>query len=857
MRLFLTRVTLVAAALAAVAACDSRTMTSPVAGGGTGAGTSGGSGGLGGDDRTPPQVVIDTPTVSPVSLVNVGDSILVAVHLRDVGGLAKLELRGVSIRGNPDLGNAVVVERFVPLTVPPTGTFRAGLRDTVIRRYLVPKLPADTVQDSVVVMAIGTDVANNKDTATVRVNIVSGPRVVTLSPAPGDSVRPGTAVRIQVRATHAQDIGRLGVRVQGEAGWPTPLDVRVDTTVRTSARDVTFSASVLIPLNAPPRGRITITPYANDVNQVPGSASPVILFVQAGPSPLPRVTQTVPVRAEVNDTIVISAGGGDGIRAIGFEVRDSTALVRRDSIVFPAPYGTPQRVSLPLNLPTSAQGRRVTVTSFAIDQGGRYGYSVPAQATLPQGEAARAHADSAFIVYGRTFSLPRAGLAGDVVVDEVRGNVFVSNTSFNRLEVWSGATRAFDANGVAVGSEPWGMTISATDPNELLVANSGGTNISRVSIASGAASGIREDLSKRIRTRNTYIYTVTESREQETGKIRLRLEGPFSYSDRPQYIAQAASGRIYYSTRPTASAPQGTIRWLDPSLAVPDPQHISDYASRTGGGDAQVLYVLFNVDAADVIPAPANSTAWDKLVLADHKYGTAEPTNLVITDSTVEDAVRRLGALGSDVVLRRNIDVASLGLRDTTFVAASGNRNWIAFGEGGSQAAPARVMMAHDPAGPRPSFFSPGVAVSDIIENASEPVFGLALDRSGSTLGVHGKKSYFSAVDEPFHLRLQGKYDSFDQGAGIAFHPDADGVTSPEGTRVAFVASSNGTIEMMDIAYFINRGRLNIKGKLYGPLRVSKRFPGDPADVVLKVFGLTSDGLVVIDLRAADIKSGP
>ena len=94
-------------------------------------------------------------------------------------------------------------------------------------------------------------------------------------------------------------------------------------------------------------------------------------------------------------------------------------------------------------------------------------------------------------------------------------------------------------------------------------------------------------------------------------------------------------------------------------------------------------------------------------------------------------------------------------------------------------------------------------------------------------------------------------------GAGIAFHPDADGNSTANASRVAFVASSNGSIEIMDVAYYINRGRLNIKGKLYGPLRVSKRFPSDPADVVLKVFGLTSEGLVVIDLRAEDIKPGP
>src|SRR5215207_3983631 len=95
------RLTALAAALAAVAACDSRTATSPY--GGTG--TIGTSGGASGEDKIAPLVTIDTPTTG--TLVNVGDSVLVAVHLKDAGGLASLTLRGLSIRGNPDLGNAV------------------------------------------------------------------------------------------------------------------------------------------------------------------------------------------------------------------------------------------------------------------------------------------------------------------------------------------------------------------------------------------------------------------------------------------------------------------------------------------------------------------------------------------------------------------------------------------------------------------------------------------------------------------------------------------------------------------------------------------------------------------------------
>jgi hypothetical protein len=166
-------------------------------------------------------------------------------------------------------------------------------------------------------------------------------------------------------------------------------------------------------------------------------------------------------------------------------------------------------------------------------------------------------------------------------------------------------------------------------------------------------------------------------------------------------------------------------------------------------------------------------------------------------------------------------------------------------------------MLVKDAGGATPGSFSPGVTVRDLIDNAAEPVFGLGLDRLGKTLVVHGQQSYFAAIEDPFHLRLQGKYDSFDVGAGVAFHPNADGTMSPEAERVAFVASSNGTIEIVDAAYYVSRGKINIKGLLYGALRASLPFPGDPPNVVLKLFGLTTQGLVVIDLTAQDIKPVP
>jgi hypothetical protein len=112
-------------------------------------------------------------------------------------------------------------------------------------------------------------------------------------------------------------------------------------------------------------------------------------------------------------------------------------------------------------------------------------------------------------------------------------------------------------------------------------------------------------------------------------------------------------------------------------------------------------------------------------------------------------------------------------------------------------------------------------------------------------------------VSNPFHLRLQGKYDSFDDGAGIAFHPSADGTNSPADQRLAFIGAASGTIEVIDIAYYINRGRLPLKNPIYGPLRASLPMPGDPANVVLKLYAVSKQGLIVVDLTANDIKPGP
>jgi hypothetical protein len=842
MRIVFVRLAAVGAAVTLVASCDTRLPTTT---GIAGSSTSSSNPSKG----NAPTATIDSPAVG--SLINNGDSVLVTVRLHDAKALRNATFAGYTQKGSVDLGTFTQTLRYRSVSIPAAGAFRSGLRDTTVRRYLQPVNPADTSLDSLIIVAIVTDSAGLADTASRRVDIVAGPKVTVVSPTNGDSVPAGVGLSVAGRAQHANGVGRIDIRVQGEKNWPTKLDTSFSQVYDDSPRDVTFKAVARIPIDAPLRGRVTITATAVDVNRQPGSSSPVAVFVRSANTAQPRVTQTVSAKSETSDSVIVRATG-EGITTLGVIIRDSNnVIVQTDSLQLPAPYNANVQASIPLNLAPGLQGKKLGITGFAIDQAGRVGYAVPSTKGSSEGNLNFALVDSTLVVYGHTYALPHNGTIGDVVVDAARGNVFLSNTNFNVLEVWQNTPKTFTPNGVAVGSLPWGMFIS-NNPDTLLVANSGGTNISRVYIGSGGA--IHEDLAHRILTRATYSYNLTVSRDENTGKIRLTAQGPILYSDRPQYIAQAAAGRIYYSTRPTPTAPQGTIRWIDPSLPVPDPRQVWQYGTITTG--TTQTYALFNVDSIAIGASLPTSTESDTLFIWDHPYG--QKTGVIaVSDVNPMNAIASAVAGGSDAEAILRLDLQSLALTDTTFAAVSGNRNWIAFGEGHTGGAAGRVMMVKDSAGAVPNFFSPLVTVKDLTNNASEQVFGLALDLTGATVASHGLQSYFALVSDPFHLRLQGKFDSADNGAGIAFHPEADGILSPSNKRLAFVGSSSGTIEVVDIAYYIGRGKLQLKSPIYGPLRTSGPMPGDAPDVILKVYALSKDGLIVVDLTAGDIKAGP
>lgn len=807
-----------------------------------------------------PTITLLTP--APGAKLNVGDSLLVTARIQDAAGVKNVIISGYSLRGSAALGTQDTVIRYPAVGAPTlTANFAANVKDTIITRYLKVQLPADTLTDSLVVRVIATDALGGVDTARVTVKVVRGPSVFVLSPVAGDSATPGAGLTVTLRATDLTGVARLGFRVQSEASFPTRVDTTVVFSYGALPKDVTMTATIAIPANATPKGLLTITPISTNTGGQDGASTPTIIAIRAGLPPAPRVFQAIAKRVETKDSLTITALG-NGVSFVGYALRDSVGnVIKRDSVALLAPYPSTAVVTVPLNLPATARGKRITLISFAYDQGGRIGYSLPAGATQFQPNAGAAFVDSSLVVFGVTYPLPvnRNGTIADLLVDPTRGNVFLSNINYGRLEVWTPGAGTFDPTGIVVGSQPWGMTFSRTAParDTMYVANSGGTNLSRVYVG-GSPATMREDLTNRLVTRASYLFQLTEVRDPSTGKIRLTTTAPIIFSDRPQYVEQSMSGLLYFSTKPTLQNPAGTIRYMNPAAAAPDERFILDFAFL---GNDPNSWVVANLDAVGVTPAPATSTANDALTLCDHPSGTTAVTTCVTTTGGIAATIAalRTAVPTTDVDAAVNINFASLGLTDTTYAAASGDGRWITFGEGNIGPVARNFILQDD--GSIPNYYtyaSPSLNILDLMTNASDQVFGVALDKTGKTIGVHGTETAFSAVTRPFTQRLQGKKSTFAKGAGIAFHPNADGVGTPQNDRLAFVASANGSIEAVDIAFYdFQRGALATKFNLYGPLRATLPFPGDPASVVLKLFGLSTKGLVVVDVTAADLLPGP
>ncbi len=879
-------------------------------------------------DTSAPTVRILTPssTGGSPSAKPLGDSVLVTVEMSDDVGLDSVRFEGVSFRGDVDLGTDTVITRFESkvvrlLTIP---------EDTTVSRFLIAV--DDTIKETSFIIAHAFDTLGNMSSDTVPL-VLGGPDVQVVNLVAGEVIQAGRDLAIRIEAR--DPVGIASVQIELTGAVTLSVSQAVNPPVDTAVVDLVVS---IPPLATGPMQLIARARNSLNVSGQAGALDITVVSSLAGDIVPPTVkfeVTTGGTRLEQKDVVnvVVTArddNQGSGLATVGITVlaisptRGDT-LVQSSSVTFPAARtGTvvqdltfPVFNANPLMLPDTLV---FEITAFALDDQGNCSASVGLDslvalpcAAVPTGQTAALNLsglrDERVIVAGRTVLLPTGGLIMDAAVDTARGNLYLSNHARDRIEIFRLAEEDF-LEAVPVGSEPWGLAmhpcyVSVPLPgcgDSLWVANSGGTNVSVLDLVSGATPF--EQPGRRFLTPDVVLWDVEEA-EDENGTITwlssfIPDNVPPGFSDRPQFITQDFTGRVLYSTKVTDLGDLGTIRKAF-SPGGPDPEVIL-FTDHGTFDDAPEFTAIKNVDVVTngVFTDPAMGLG--TLSIFDHPPGDLQ-TRTQFGPLPLDSALLAAQRGGSDIewVNGGRWNVRSIGFNDTTFVTASGNGAWVAFGEG--SVSPVGRIISYDAGA---DVVTGAIPVTDLMTNPGETVRGLGLNFDG-TLGVaRGFQAYFFTVDD---LRLQGVADLPSGGSGAVLHPlhaNARSLTNPAGlyrpdTHIAFIGTGENTIDIIDTFHFFKSGRIFIRDVISGPLRavlpsatdnagltcsstlvtgldalgalvpigsaieifaggdfLSPHPPaGGPTEdscIVLKLFGVTdSGGVVVIDVRKSDI----
>ena len=811
-------------------------------------------------DREIPVVNIQQPSAVSAAAIPLGDSVLITADIRDDAGVSSIVFEGISVRGDASLGTQSFVPRFTSKTVD----FVPPVPDTTISRYLVA-LP-DTILETTQIIVTVFDTVGNSAADTVSL-ILGGPEVLFTNLVGGEVIQSGLTRGLGVQARDGAGVRQIEITVTGVVTDVilTPISPVVDSLVLDTIVDIPPGVT----------GTMTITARAWNTLDVIGQAGPLTLTVTSAGgvddvAPQVQLTATSNDRLELQDLIHVEVTSvdnnqGSGVRRTGYTVlgispsRGDT-LVLSNEVIFPSPRtGTVlQTFDFPvfnmdaLQLPDTMV---YEVFGYSEDASGNCAASVgdPALVSLVCGlQGGNTVADgrtglrlTRIIVAGRTVLLPTGGNIMDAVMDTIRGKLYLSNIDRDRIEIFELATETFQT-AAAVGSKPWGLTMNNGE-DTLLVANSGGVNVSMVDLNPGGGGGVPvEDPGRRLITPDAVLFDVEETLD-ELAQIRYNVTfipdaEPPGFTDEPQFIAVDSTGRVLYSTVTEILGDFGTIRKAFVPLGETDTevqlfvQHAAMIEAATFTGVAHADFVVAVKTGGD-----------DDVFIRDHEPGNR--ANITTGQGpSAADAKTALDIDGpNDVQIRAGRwSVENVGFHDTTYVSASGNGGWVVFGEG-SISPVGRVIMYEA----LTDVVSGAISVADLMINGSETVRGIGLNNDG-TLGValgSLEASFFST-----DLRLQGSAIITPGGSGAVLHPlhaNSKSLDNPGGlyqpdTHMAFVGSGDKTIEIIDTFHFFKSGRIFTKDLPAGPLKAVLPFAGDNA-------GLTCTTRTVFDQSAAAI----
>ncbi len=669
--------------------------------------------------------------------------------------------------------------------------------------------------------SVAIDGAGNlSDTALVALTVgnLEPPRAIITSPVAASPVVSGKALVLSLSGKARYKVRTLGYQISGAFNAADSL------TFTSPLRD---SLAILDTLTIPDSVRgatINVTPFITDsLNQrVLGSSVAYAVQSPANANTIPVVRTGVSRRVEVSDTVFVEATDPVGISVIGYEVRTLTGqIVVADSVTTTGAFSTLVR-TFRTRVPVNVFPTAVTVAGFARNANGRRDVS-----RLGSGAV---RADTVQVVAGYTNPLPGGGQVADALYVPRTDRLYLSNIERNSLEVFNLADSTFRAP-VSVGSRPWGIAAwprnrDGAVGDTLLVANSGGTNISYVDLNAGPTG--REVY--RYPLPNIMVYSITSVKSQLTDQV-ITQRTVYDFSDRPQYLAATCVAApnpgtpcgdvlAVYSTTPTPgqSTPfpnKGTVRWENLN------KNSSHFFFEQAMGQTQN-----RSDTLEIERFAAAGVGADSVLLPGRQT--------IVTPG---------GSFTYSVVARLD----QLAFRDTTFVRNSGNFRRVVIGEGGpvlgSRALTYDVTRGFDTGTPLPVIdrgVSRPVDVSDFIVNTFARVQGVGINFDGELNAVKGDSTYL--FDNT--LRLQGILQSRPSGGGLDFHPLNSGANStPLRTRLAFVASSEAVIDVFDTYCYRRIATVPIRDPIIGPVRATVRPNGQ-----LVLVGATIRGVTLVAL---------
>ncbi len=702
----------------------------------------------------------------------------------------------------------------------------------------------------VTITATAYDGAGNSsgvDTLVMATGNLPPPEVRILSPFSGSSAVVGKSILVTVMGKAATKVRSLGLMSTG------PVIINDSLVYSSPLLDsLTFQDTVAIPANATP-GTLTLTPFLRDsLNQrTVGPSITITVQTAAQINSVPVVNAYCTSsqafdnacghgkRVEVTDTVHVEADDPSGISELGYEVRSTVGGPIDDSATFLSNGQlTFQPHTFAMRLPYSAFPTTAYIQVFARNSNG-----VRAYAKLSSGAD---RIDTVVVVAGVTRPLPVGGQVADALYHQGRDRLYLTNLTRNQVEVFSLTDSSFKAP-VIVGSRPWGLTSWPRDRNgtqgdTLLIANSGGTDISYVDLNAGTSGSGAEVF--RYALPNIIVYSVTTVTSGTSG-LPFQQLSRYDFSDRPEFLAATcivAGGVctetvLAYTTTPTPGQTppfntlNGTIRW----------ENLTQGITAAGKSDPHTSHFFFE-------PAMGQSA------------GRADTLKIVRFDANGVDTA---------VMVPYNQPVAGgfysvtvrlpeLGYRDTTFARNSGSFQRAIFGEGGSVFGSRAVSYDADRgfattftdltgatvAIPIPVIdkgVSPSTAVSDFIANTFAEVKGVAINFDGSLSAIRADSTY---ILNPL-LRLQGVLNTTVNNAGLDFHPLNTGPNSfPLNTRLLFAASSEPQIDIFDTHCYQRVSTIPIRDPIIGPIKAAYRLSTGQ----LVLVAATARGVVIAQL---------